>query len=134
MHLIANVLNPEEMTRLNEIFDSSDGFVDGRKTAGRRAARVKRNEQLDRAAEEISEAQTLVLSALNRSPVFRRLTLPKTVAPPLISRYGQGMSYGLHVDDAMMGQGSMRSDISITVFLNSPESYDGGELIIHSGA
>ena len=133
MHLIANVLKPEEIARLKEIFDGSDSFVDGRKTAGRRAARVKRNEQLGAEADELSEAQTTILTALNRNPTFRRLALPKRIAPPLISRYGSGMSYGLHVDDAMMWQGTMRSDISITVFLNDPARYSGGELVIRSG-
>lgn len=133
MHLIANVLKPEEIAKLNEIFDRSDSFVDGRKTAGRRAARVKHNEQLDAEAEDLTEAQSLILTALNRNPVFRRLALPKRIAPPLISRYGVGMSYGLHVDDAMMGRGAMRSDISITVFLSPPDQYVGGELVIHSG-
>lgn len=134
MHLIANVLKPEEIARLNEIFDGSDSFVDGRKTAGRRAARVKRNEQLGAETEDLTEAQNLVLAGLNRNPAFRRLSLPKRIAPPLISRYGPGMSYGMHVDDAMMGRGAMRSDISITVFLNDPKTYEGGELVIHSGA
>ncbi len=133
MHLIANVLMGEEIQRLKTIFDSSDGFVDGRRTAGRRAKRVKHNEQLDAGAGDLSEAQTIILTALNRNPAFRRLAMPKRIAPPLISRYGAGMSYGLHVDDAMMGGGAMRSDISVTVFLNDPGQYEGGELIIHSG-
>lgn len=133
MHLIANVLNTEELARLQTIFDSSDSFVDGRATAGRRAKRVKRNEQLGAEADELTEAQTLVLNALKRNPAFRRLALPKRIAPPLISRYGAGMSYGLHVDDAMMGGGTLRSDISLTVFLNDPGSYEGGELVIHNG-
>ncbi len=133
MHLIANILKQDEIARLNEIFDASDGFVDGRKTAGRRASRVKRNEQLGAEAEDLSEAQNMILTALNRNPTFRRLAQPKRIAPPLISRYGAGMSYGLHVDDAMMGRGAMRSDISITVFLCPPDQYEGGELVIHSG-
>lgn len=133
MHIIANVLNTDELSRLQTIFDSSDSFVDGRTTAGRRAKRVKNNQQLDAGAEDLTEAQTIILTALNRNPAFRRLALPKRVAPPLISRYGAGMSYGLHVDDAMMGGGALRSDISLTVFLNDPGHYEGGELVIHSG-
>lgn len=133
MHLIANVLNAEEISQLTAIFDSSEGFVDGRKTAGRRARRVKHNEQLGAEADDLTEAQTIVLNALNRNPAFRRLALPKRIARPLISRYGAGMSYGLHVDDAMMAGGELRSDISLTVFLNDPDQYEGGELVIHGG-
>jgi PKHD-type hydroxylase len=41
------------------------------------------------------------------------------------------MSYGEHVDDPVMGEGALyRSDVSVTIFLNDPAEYDGGELII----
>lgn len=133
MDLIANVLTTNEIDRLQAIFDASDNFIDGRKTAGRRAKRVKNNQQLDAGSDDLTEAQTIILTALNRNPTFRRLAVPKRIAPPLISRYGTGMSYGLHVDDAMMSGGTLRSDISLTVFLNDPDQYEGGELIIHSG-
>lgn len=82
MFLIANVLTPDQLNRLNSIFDDADGFVDGRKTAGRRAARVKRNEQLGAEAEDLSEAQSIIVTALNSHPTFRRLTDPKRIAPP----------------------------------------------------
>ena len=95
---------------------------------------MKQNEQLGAEAEDLSEAQSIIVTALNSHPTFRRLTDPKRIAPPLISRYDKGMSYGAHVDDAMVGRGAMRSDISIAVFLNDPNDYDGGELVIHTGA
>lgn len=133
MHLIANVLTSDELSRLNRIFDSSGRFVDGRTTAGRRARRVKNNQQLDAGAEDLTEAQSIILTALNRNPTFRRLAIPKRIASPLISRYGTGMSYGTHVDNAIMAGGTLRSDISLTVFLNDPDQYEGGELVIQSG-
>ncbi len=72
-----------------------------------------------------------MLAALKRSQTFQRATLPRTIRPPLISRYRAGMNYGLHVDNAMMGRGvKERSDISVTVFLSDPGDYDGGELVI----
>jgi PKHD-type hydroxylase len=42
------------------------------------------------------------------------------------------MTYGTHVDDALM-QG-MRSDVSFTLFLSDPQSYQGGELVIESAS
>ena len=50
----------------------------------------------------------------------------------MFSRYEPGMHYGSHVDDALM-QG-MRTDVSFTLFLSDPASYDGGELVIESAS
>ncbi|TDU32090.1 PKHD-type hydroxylase [Panacagrimonas perspica] len=106
-------------------------FADGASTAGWHASKVKHNLQAthDAAAQRVHQA-------LMRHPLFRSAVLPSKLRTPLFSRYLPGMSYGRHVDDAMMG-GAMplRTDIAITVFLSDPASYDGGELIIesHSG-
>ena len=45
------------------------------------------------------------------------------------------MTYGLHVDNAIMGeQVSVRTDVSATLFLSAPDQYDGGELVIQEGS
>lgn len=49
----------------------------------------------------------------------------------LFSRYGVGMAYGRHIDNALMGGKQLRrSDLSFTVFLSDPDTYTGGELVI----
>lgn len=104
-------------------------FTDGQKTAGFRAKRVKHNEQLTTKGETRGELDNLVLDALRASREFRQVALPRTLQRPLFSRYTTGMGYGFHVDDALMGRGNkIRSDLSVTVFLSSPDDYDGGEL------
>jgi PKHD-type hydroxylase len=124
-----------EFSELKEIRDAIDDhtFKDGKQTAGYRAKRVKNNLQMDRDAPGAQKARGIVLAALKRNREFQETALPRTVKPPLISRYGEGMNYGWHVDDALMaGDPKIRSDISLTVFLNSPEDYEGGELVISS--
>jgi PKHD-type hydroxylase len=111
---------------------TNDGFEDGRKTAGGRAAKVKRNEQLGANAPDKKAIQTQVVDVLEANKRFRRFAFPATIAKPIISRYRTGMEYGFHVDNAVMASG-IRSDLSVTLFLNEPEDYQGGELEILSG-
>ena len=108
----------------------SSTFVDGRATAGFRAKRVKENEQLNPAA---PSRDTLVIDGLRRNAEFQRIVLPRTIQKPLFNRYRTDMTYGWHVDDALMGPHEQwRTDVSVTVFLNQPDEYEGGELEIDS--
>lgn len=132
---IPNVLNEEELTQINEVLAAAE-FVDGKLTAGWHAKAVKHNQQLKKAS---SEAQALkqqalkqkVRSALLRNPLFQAAVRPREIHTLLFSRYDEGMSYGRHTDNAMMGgQSFQRSDVSFTLFLNDPGDYGGGELAI----
>lgn len=74
-----------------------------------------------------------MLTALQRSPTFMSAALPLKVFPPLFNRYAGGHSFGSHVDNAIRsvrGTGHrVRTDLSATLFLSSPDEYDGGELV-----
>ena len=129
---IPDVLTAEEIKKLRAEAALLP-FVPGAETAGRRAARVKNNEQVSQKAEERKALHEIVVSALTRSKEFHRAALPKRIRPPLISRYRQGMAYGKHVDNALMGPKAARerSDVSVTVFISDLHEYEGGELVIH---
>ncbi len=129
---IPDILELAEVKKIRAAIADST-FSDGRRTAGYRAKRVKNNLQMDRSAPGTKDIVNLILGGLRRSKTFQRAFLPKSIRPPMISRYEVGMDYGLHVDDAFMGSSSRaRSDISLTVFLSDPSDYDGGELIMAS--
>jgi PKHD-type hydroxylase len=107
-------------------------WVDGNATSGHQSAQAKRNEQLPEESAEARELGEEVLAALARNQLFFSAALPKQVFPPLFNRYGEGMSFGQHVDTAIRAHAPsrvrIRSDLSATLFLSSPEEYDGGEL------
>lgn len=130
---IPDVLTPEEITRIHQEA-SKMPFVPGAATAGGRARRVKHNEQVSQEHPERRILHEIVINALMRNPLFQRVAIPKRIRPPLISRYRKGMSYGGHVDNAMMGPipARERSDVSITVFVSDMSDYDGGLLVIRS--
>lgn len=129
---VPDALSTSEVKRVREWMDAAD-FVDGKTTAGFRAKRVKKNEQVGRNLPDREEIDKLVLDGLRNSVEFNRVVMPRKLQRPLLSRYKVGMEYGLHVDDALMGkEGQFRTDVSVTVFLNQPYDYEGGELEIHS--
>ena len=102
-------------------------FEDGGATAGRFAGTVKANDQA--AASDIRDAIfSRVTQALHAHPVFASAARPAALTPMILSRYRAGQTYGLHVDNALMG--GMRTDLSFTLFLSDPDSYEGGALIL----
>jgi PKHD-type hydroxylase len=109
-------------------------WVDGRTTAGFQSAQVKENLQL---AEDSADARALgemVMSALEKNALFISAALPRSVFPPLFNKYEPGMNFGAHVDNAIRQIGDsgrrIRTDISATLFVSAPDTYDGGELVI----
>ena len=128
---IENVLTAEEIEELRVIAARAQ-FIDGRISAP--GAPVKNNRVVGDPALFNRSAQ-LVADALYRSEDFRVFAFPKAMTPPVLTRYGAGMYYGTHTDAAFMPQPSrlLRSDLSCTVFLSDPESYEGGELVARFG-
>ena len=125
---LQNVCAAETVEQLRQLAGESD-YADGRKTAGWAAREVKRNEQVE-AGPRIDTIRNLVRKALMAHPLFVSFAQPKSITRMLVSRYTQGMEYGLHVDDALMG--GRRADLSFTLFLSEPDSYQGGELVMES--
>ncbi len=112
--------------------DAGDAWVDGRATAGWQGAPVKFNQQIDERSEVAHACQAIVASALERHPTFISAALPNLLYPPLFNRYSEGMTFGLHIDGGVRinpqtGR-KIRADVSGTLFLSDPDSYDGGEL------
>jgi PKHD-type hydroxylase len=130
---IPSVLPPDEISAIRIRLDGG-AWADGGSTAGFQSAQVKDNLQLPESDPVAREAADRVLRALERNPLFVSAALPHHVYPPLFNRYGTGMSFGNHVDNAVRRipgtAHRLRTDVSATLFLSAPEEYDGGELII----
>jgi PKHD-type hydroxylase len=131
---IANVLDSDALAAIRAGLQGGS-FLDGAASAGWSARLVKVTQQL--ADGPVTRAlQARVTDALRANSVFANAALPHRIASPNFLRYGTGMAYGTHVDNAIMGTGAerLRTDVSVTVFLSAPDEYDGGELVIESAA
>jgi PKHD-type hydroxylase len=130
---VPSVLNADELAHFRAVI-SEARWVDGNATSGHQSSQAKYNEQLPENSPEARELGERILQALARSPLFFSAALPKQVFPPLFNRYGPGMTFGNHVDAAIRTHSvqpvRMRTDLSATLFLGEPDTYDGGELLV----
>lgn len=123
---IENLLSKDQLGLINTL-SSQAMFNDGKLTASKSAREVKNNLQMDMQNQQYMQIQQVIVAALNQSSILREATFLKNVYPFLLSKYTEGMEYGWHVDSPLMGN-MMRTDIALTVFLNDPADYEGGEL------
>jgi PKHD-type hydroxylase len=131
---VPGVLNAQEVQQARDVLAGAR-WNDGRVSAGTQAALAKNNEQLPEASEQAVALRQMLLRGLERNPLFFSATLPHSISPPMFNRYGgTANAFGNHVDSAVRylpdGKGRVRTDVSCTVFLSSPEEYEGGELTI----
>jgi len=131
--VIPKVLGREELDKIHSLLKKAT-FVDGRLSAGGDAKKVKNNEEISPDSPLLNQLNSLVMPKLIQHPMYQTIVFPIRVAKPFYSRYTKGMSYGEHVDSPIMGpvDGRYRSDISSTIFLNDPDQYEGGELLIQT--
>jgi PKHD-type hydroxylase len=133
---INQVLDAGKLARVRELLAHAP-WADGRATAGYQSALAKNNEQLPEDCAEGREAGAIILEALRSNLLFQSAALPAEIFPPLFNRYAGGQSFGVHVDNAFRPARDgrrIRTDLSATLFLEAPDSYDGGELVIEDGS
>jgi len=130
--LTFRLLTAEELAQARALLAGAQ-WEDGRSSAGEQAALAKQNEQLPPGSESARALQAMLLQALERSPRFLAMALPRRIYPPRFNRYTpEAPSYGPHVDSAIrfvQAGVQVRTDLSCTVFLTEPTEYDGGELV-----
>ena len=109
-------------------------WADGSITAGHQSTKAKNNLQLPENSPEAQELGEIIMGALARSNLFMSAALPAKIFPPLFNCYQGGQSFGVHVDNAIRQVPGtpvkIRTDVSMTLFFNEPEDYDGGELVV----
>jgi PKHD-type hydroxylase len=130
---IPALLTPDQVAEIRCLIDGEQ-WVDGRATAGVQSGLAKHNLQLA-PCDRGKEAQAIITRALSQNGLFLSAALPRAIVPPLFNRYdgSEGHEFGNHVDNAIRfveGGASVRTDLSVTVFLSAPEDYAGGELVI----
>lgn len=132
IRILSNVLEPAELRQIEALLPQV-GFADGRIT--NRDSTVKKNLQAPQDDPANEQIALIARAALFRHADLRTFAQPRTLARTTVARYEPGMTYGWHVDEALFASTPpIRSDLSCTIFLNPPDAYDGGELVMQLGA
>lgn len=117
---------------LNEIMEyySFCKFRDG-SASGDNNKLKKYNLELSDTQENEARLHDLTESAIRNCTEFGYVYTPKCWNSPSFLKYEEGMHYAYHNDYYHMN--GVRTDFSVSCFLNSPEEYEGGELVLHVG-
>ncbi|MBA6411728.1 Fe2+-dependent dioxygenase [Parahaliea sp. F7430] len=133
--VINAVLSKAEVRRFRQHLDQAE-WQHGQQTAGTLAAELKHNQQLDDNNAIAIDLGNYILQRLGRHALFISAALPEKIYPPKFNSYSDGGHYGTHVDSALMqlpgNLGTLRSDLSATLFLSESDEYAGGELSIET--
>ena len=129
---IDDLLTQTEVASLAELAQRTK-FISGRLSNPHNT--TKNNVIQDTADPVGQQASQIALAAIQRNEQARNFVLPRRIAIPTFSRYAEGMTYGAHADAAFMSLSGqlLRSDISCTIFISDPDSYQGGDLMIYLG-
>ena len=133
MLVIPDVLRKQELEEIRNLLKQTQ-WRSTPDISGHTAALPKNNDHLLNKDERSVAAGKIILRALSANARFISFALPLKILSPIFNSYRSGSDDGLHVDnsirmDPLSGQ-RIRTDISTTVFLNDPDEYVGGELII----
>jgi PKHD-type hydroxylase len=135
---ISSILSSTDIAKVLMLLHSApaeEGWLDGAATSGQQSAQVKNNQQMPEHGRITQQARDIVVGGISRHPSFMTAALPRRLYPPNFNRYtGASNTFGAHIDNALRtlpgAPGFLRTDLSCTVFLSDPSSYEGGELVI----
>ena len=129
--VLADIIPAAVLTQIGSRL-AAGKFISGKLSAVGKASAIKDNLVLSPDSPGANEVIELLAGTLQANAAFQTATWPDAMLRPLICRYDVGMTYGDHVDAAIMGKSpeQLRCDIAITICLNDASDYDGGELVI----
>ncbi len=122
MIYVRQLLNADEISQVNSIIESEGTWLDGTISTEHNDTSLKNN--LEYSA-DINQIAQIIYNALDRDSVFIGKVAANSTTVPIISKTIEGGFYRPHQDKHDIGH------YSTTVFLNSPEEYDGGHLRIY---
>jgi len=126
LYFAHRLFNEEVAKDLRKRLLISNEWIDG--IASAKGSKVKRNLQLNTGETYTKLSEEIIELIQNDAPI-NNFSFQSKIFNILFTRTGEGMFYGPHCDSPYIESG--RRDMSFTIFLNQPDDYKGGELILY---
>jgi PKHD-type hydroxylase len=120
------ILNDEQIDMLRATFCELD-WKDGKGSARGSAKDIKNNYQAYPGQDAFKPITEIITKTIFTSKV-KNYAFAKEIVGLRANKYGVGQTYGWHVDMSHMN--GKRTDMSFTLFLSDPDTYEGGELMM----
>jgi len=122
-YLILDLLNENELQKIFcELKNAT--WQDGLKSLSFHSKKSNSDMRLIKNNVECEVNPDLIHFALDRNEIFLNYTYALSSSNPITSKTPTGGYYNAHFDEPTSGH------FSTTIFLNDPEEYDGGELVL----
>lgn len=127
-YYVRKVLDNDQVSLIQDLLKHSEEhnlWIDGLNSGGGSVSTKSNKELVD--VQMLSTINSCIMESLDRDRKFLAFTSASTTNLNIISKTEYGNYYNPHFDNWCNG------DYSTTVFLNNPDTYDGGELCLLLG-
>jgi PKHD-type hydroxylase len=121
-YIIRQVLNEEELKVINGLIKGSTMWVDGHDTSPWGEEVRQTNIEMSANEPNYPLISKTIFSAIDIDIDFRSFTWAETSSSVIVSKHRTGDWFKAHEDSPING------NFSTTIFLDDPETYEGGEL------
>lgn len=102
-------------------------YIPGKISTGKNE-QVKISQVVDQKDPNYKNIYNILSNSISKNNIFSSLLAVKKITPPTVVNYTDGCFYDWHVDEIQICD--VITHYSMTIFLNDPTEYDGGELVL----
>lgn len=126
-YIVRKLLNDDSLIEIKELLQDVDDseWVNGLKSTSGMSEERKLNMELDSLSQKRIDISSIIMKNFDRDFLFSWFCCPFQSGHCIISKTSSGGYYKPHSDLGTNGH------FSTTLFLNSPEEYEGGELSLY---
>lgn len=124
-YIIRRLLIDDDIKEIKNMIGKSNRWIEGHYSTNNGDKSTKSNLEMDRDDPSFPVINSMVMNSLDKDIDFHLFTMAESTNQVLVSKYKEGDFYAAHEDSPNNG------NFSTTLFLDDPNTYEGGELCLY---